>query len=507
MSTATSNTNDRRPSDTSSEEEVREVPVSSEERKTAELVIGLVGPVGSGVTKSAELLRKIIEEEFDYEVTIIKVSDIINENAEKVGHRRVLRNDSRRIEKLQEIGTSLRGKLGEGVLADFCIRKIHESRKGPSEPRRYCTIIDSLKNPGEVERLRSVYIDLFWLLGIFAPENVRIDRLRKMIPGSEYFQKINNQDYDEGKDHGQSVKDTMSLSDMFIRNDRQNTVNLENIIRLFLDRIFDIGVCTPKLEETAMFSAASVATQSACLSRQVGAVIQTSHGDIIGQGANDVPKYNGGSYTTDVGLEGDHRCFNWGGRICHNDEEKKYILGQITSIAKDIFHPQDEKKIQEFSQQISKSRVGGLLEFSRAVHAEMAAIVSVAKEGSGLARGSALFTTTFPCHNCARHIVAAGISKVYYIEPYTKSLALKLHSDSISTNENDSDNKVVFLQYQGAAPRSFSRIFRQNPIRKSDGRMIEKSRRDAKPISASPIDSLFERELLELAKLFEEGSQ
>jgi deoxycytidylate deaminase len=114
-------------------------------------------------------------------------------------------------------------------------------------------------------------------------------------------------------------------------------------------------------------------------------------------------------------------------------------------------------------QKIRKSRIKGLIEFSRAVHAEMAAIVSAARDGLGQVRGATLFTTTFPCHNCARHIVADGIRKVIYIEPYPKSLALTLHNDAISTNENDEEKKVVFLQYQVAAPRSFSRIFKLNP--------------------------------------------
>lgn len=42
--------------------------------------------------------------------------------------------------------------------------------------------------------------------------------------------------------------------------------------------------------------------------------------------------------------------------------------------------------------------------------------------------------TTFPCHYCARHIVAAGIYEVQYIEPYPKSKALQLHADAIETS-------------------------------------------------------------------------
>lgn len=50
------------------------------------------------------------------------------------------------------------------------------------------------------------------------------------------------------------------------------------------------------------------------------------------------------------------------------------------------------------------------------VHAEMAAISTAARLGLSLA-GSSLYCTTFPCHNCSKHIVATGVSEVFYLEP------------------------------------------------------------------------------------------
>lgn len=487
---------------------VDEVPITNQERRTAELVIAFVGPVGSGVSRTAAALAETLKSEFGYTVQTIKISDIINEKADLVNYQSVSNHDLERIDKLQSAGSALRKRFGEGVLADFAIEKIHIGRQefGAEKIRRHCTIIDSLKNPGEVESLRLIYGDMFWLLGIFAPEDVRISRLEADTPDSAYLQKISNQDYDEGKDHGQSVKDTMSLADMFIRNDASNTVQLESVLRVFLDRIFEVGVSTPNTDESAMFAAASVAMQSACLSRQVGAVIQNQNGELIGHGANDVPKFDGGLYSSNLPQENDHRCYNWGGRICHNDYQKNSIFNQIEEIARRTLTDISDTKINNFLKEIRGSRIKGLIEFSRAVHAEMAAIVSVARDGLAQVRGSTLFTTTFPCHNCARHIVAAGLRKVIYIEPYPKSLALKLHNDAVSTKETDEGRKVVFLQYQGAAPRSFSRIFRPNPNRKQSGTFEQKSRKDAMPISAPPVDSLVEREEMEVAELLKEIS-
>lgn len=59
----------------------------------------------------------------------------------------------------------------------------------------------------------------------------------------------------------------------------------------------------------------------------------------------------------------------------------------------------------------------------------MDAIVSVVCAGNNSLDGCEMFTTTFPCHICAKHIIAAGIKAVYYIEPYEKSLAIELHDD------------------------------------------------------------------------------
>jgi len=105
------------------------------------------------------------------------------------------------------------------------------------------------------------------------------------------------------------------------------------------------------------------------------------------------------------------------------------------------------------------TRVGNLTEFGRAVHAEMESILSAARRGVAI-RGTTLFTTTFPCHNCAKHIVGAGIRKVFYIEPYPKSMAEELHSDSIGfAQDGEVSGKVEFAPFVGIAPRRYATLF------------------------------------------------
>ena len=97
-----------------------------------------------------------------------------------------------------------------------------------------------------------------------------------------------------------------------------------------------------------------------------------------------------------------------------------------------------------------------ITEFGRAVHAEMEALLSCARSGAA-PRGGTLFSTTFPCHNCAKHVVAAGIERVVYVEPYPKSRALDLHSDSITLG-GDVD-KLRFEPFVGIAARRFIDLF------------------------------------------------
>ena len=100
-------------------------------------------------------------------------------------------------------------------------------------------------------------------------------------------------------------------------------------------------------------------------------------------------------------------------------------------------------------QLIRRGRVGDLLEFSRAVHAEMDAVLSAGREGISTI-GTRLYVTTFPCHYCARHLVSAGVDEVQFIEPYPKSQALGLHADAIQleatnwTPPSQGGTKVLF---------------------------------------------------------------
>ena len=233
-----------------------------------------------------------------------------------------------------------------------------------------------------------------------------------------------------------------------------------------------------------MYYAHAAAMRSSCLSRQVGASIMDPKGGLVSVGANEVPKFGGGSY--DESSITDDRCFKKRGK-CSNTVEQEAIIVQIFDQLKSAKLLSSTATENMLSDALKPTRVRALIEFSRSVHAEMDALLGLVRSGTKLPDESVLFSTTYPCHNCARHIVAAGVSKVVYLEPYAKSMAISLHDDSIADNksEKESDGKVRFVPYQGVSPSLYKAVYLKTGLKdKKTGEILpeEKMRRDTTAI-------------------------
>jgi Cytidine and deoxycytidylate deaminase zinc-binding region len=88
----------------------------------------------------------------------------------------------------------------------------------------------------------------------------------------------------------------------------------------------------------------------------------------------------------------------------------------------------------------------------------MSAVLDAAQRGVPIG-GCTLHSTTFPCHNCARHVVGAGIERIVFVEPYPKSKAGALHEDSIAIGTADVTEAVDFASFVGVAPRRYLDLF------------------------------------------------
>lgn len=471
-----------------------------EDRRTPELIIGVVGPIGSGATTTANLLERLLTEDYGYEVVYHRVRELIGESAPLIDMEYdTSSTGEKRVNALQDIGNKLRERFSPDYLARKCVERIALNRlnnKGYVDvngnmiplPLRRAHIIDSLKHPAELQLLRLVYGDVFWLVGIFAPEEKRRERLTARGIPREHLDALILRDENEDSPYGQKVRETFYNADFFIRNDQDNDLGILKALHRYADILLNVNVHTPNQHEAAMYTATSAAAKSACLSRQVGSAIYSKRGELLGVGWNDVPKPKGGLYS-DENESADNRCYLWGGKICHNDDRKERLLEKIyESLLSSKLIDRKTVSYNKIKSALHQSGVRELLEFSRSIHAEMEAIISIARSGiPGLAEAT-LYTTTYPCHNCARHIVAAGISIVYFIEPYPKSLAIALHGDSISLNEKDKGNKTIFLQFEGVAPKNIIRLFKHGSIRKHAGKLLAQSRKSAVPVFQPMLD-------------------
>jgi deoxycytidylate deaminase len=224
---------------------------------------------------------------------------------------------------------------------------------------------------------------------------------------------------------------------------------------------------------------------------------------VISLGCNDVPAPGGGLYSTDHG-EADQRDFARGEDS--NDARKQRIVDSMILTMREHFLPEmsEEEILTKARPLLEETLVSDVTEFGRSVHAEMDALMAAGRIGVSF-RNATLYTTTFPCHTCTRHIIAAGLKRVVYIEPYPKSLAPELHGDAIRISKDDpSDSgQIPFEPFLGIGPRRFFDLF---SLKLSSGRILERKaqgaivnwnyRRDSKPRVPMASTSYLEREQL-----------
>lgn len=462
---------------------------------TDELIIGICAPIGTDKTDVINSLIEQLTDTYDYDVRKIKLSeDFIKKYGGKFDVKSASSGTSayQQMDKLINQGDKLRGLYEHGILVELAIDQIRREREEEVDSskknfqyttRRVCYIIDSLKNQDELNLLRSVYRENFYFFGIFSTLRDRQQHLLSKNLANDEIDILIGKDNSTGVKYGQEVQKIFQKSDFFIRYEKpENNIEAEkdaktkltNHIQRYLHLIFDSSVITPTFHETAMYQAAAASRNSACLSRQVGACITDSDGEIISIGWNDVPKFGGGLYQTNLNNgNADNRCAYWDSeeqKICHNDKNKNLLASEIIDslVKNEIIKPMNKSRAVDLIRK--DSGISQIIEFSRAVHAEMQAIIIGSQQSGRKMRDGKLYTTTYPCHNCARHIIAAGIREVYYIEPYAKSLSTVLHSDAITESEkSNSDQKVKILIFDGVSPNRYLEFFSIHSKRKADG--------------------------------------
>lgn len=456
------------------------MPLLEADLRNSEMVFGIVSPLGTPLDLiEAALTQRLALHGYRMGLTV-RISSLL---AERERLDPSLRPEARQ-EQLMDAGNRLRAEFGGGYLATLAVAATYawrdEAGAGPAAATAH--LVRSLKHPDEVARLRDVYGRGFFLIGVSAPRDERRARLIEHdFPNSE-AERLLHKDSAEASPTGQQTRDTFHLADAYVRVVRGREHEAQREIERLVDLLMSHPFLPPTRDEYAMFMAHSAALRSADLSRQVGAVIVGVTGDLIATGANDAPAAGGGPYWPNAA---DYwPAVHPRGGPDHvrghdsNERERDAIVARvIRALVPEAQHVDDQMLVIRHGDQLLETGMLDLTEFGRAVHAEMAALTACTRT-SVTALGGTLFCTTFPCHNCTKHIVDAGIVRVVFIEPYPKSKARALHDDAIFLADEGGvapGKAVTFEPFVGVGPRRFTDLF---SMTLGSGRAIRRKRKN-----------------------------
>ncbi len=466
-----------------------------------ELVLGIVCPLGTDYNQFLKALENYLQR-FGYSSNRIHLSRDFREILGKLGTPDAGGSVPSFRTKILD-GDRIRERTANnGALAYYAVHQIAVKRReasgGESGPLQgTCHVVVQLKRPEEVEVLRATYGLGFFLIGLFSTEVERLQFFKKNGISAEEAAELIATDSEEKGNFGQRTTKTFHLADVFI-----SSADFAVQALRFVDLVFGHPFHTPTTDERAMFMAYASSLSSADLSRQVGAAIIDRNGNLIAVGYNEVPKAGGGPYQ--------------GGKWSHRDieEGRDYNHTERERIAQKIYAELELSGTVEWSKARAAFSAAGLYditEYGRAVHAEMDAILACGRTGVS-PLGSVLYTTTFPCHNCTRHIVASGISKVVYVEPYPRSKANELHGDAIKLADRAEvlcGPAVPFVPFIGIGPRRYIDLFSMRlgsgtPIeREREGALVDWEESKSAPRLSMLPSSYIQREF-ETARTFEE---
>lgn len=459
--------------------------MSEEQENTSypEVIIGLVAPLGSDIPPFIKSLKECIKTH-DYDWEDIKVTDLLIEkfNGQTKSMVEGVPSSLKTYFKM-EACTAYRKKSGGGVLAALAVKEISRIRKkGGSKKIIY--IVDQLKNLKEYELLNNIYGENYIQISCFSNKSKRNANLEGKFKKPEsknnniendlekwIQEKIWNEykdffdyqslavrdassslidkDFEESistnkdgyyKEFGQQIATLFDKSHFFINLDRL-APSIEEQTKKFVDLLFGGYEQYPTQEEFGMSVAYAASKRSTFPGdRHIGACIICENGELIAAGSIRAP-----SSSADPRKEDENSV-----KDAYDKQKKK----------RDDLEKLIEEKYEDKEKQKTLLKfVHDSMEFHPCTHAEMSAIADAAKIGIST-KGSTLYTTTFPCHMCAKDIVTSGIRRVVFIEAFPKSKNEELYSNIIEIDPDDEpDQKIPFYTFYGVGPRRYNYVY------------------------------------------------
>lgn len=349
------------------------------------LVIGLTGPLGSGVSTTSRVLAS----KGFHRVSVSDAIKVEYKKKNSVDPDAPLPRTSEIRNQLQDLGNQGR-QTHPGYWLEKALERV---------PTGVPLVIDGIRNLGEVIWLRERF-PKFFLVAVIADSESRWERV-----AGDYgrnlgeFERDDARDSDEELNYGQQVQKCVVDSDYVLLNkdashrnatvwERQIWDGLKETIPLMKGEAgrqpWDI--------EVYMAMANAQSHMSLCLKRHVGAVIVGADGLPLTTGYNENP----------VTMKPCKTAFDY----CYKDMDMSTKLENL----RDLFCPFCGRKNEALASDWrcigcgkdlkSKLFPSRNMELCTAIHAEERAIRSLRGQS---AEGATMYVTTFPCFQCARY--------------------------------------------------------------------------------------------------------
>ena len=401
------------------------------------VVLGLTGAFGSGCTTAAYALRD--DRGFKY----VRLSDVIKDTWKKLHKRPATptRGD------LQNIGDQLRQDQGPSALINLAIDKL------PKElPEKI--VIDGIRNVGEIERLQEKFGYEFILIAVLSSSEARWERIKSVAYidqglSEEHFHQDDLRDRDEDIKWGQQVELCIDRADITIDNSDDVTLpRFKKRVLEFADLVTGVKPRPATQSEIWMHIAYASSHGSKCLKRHVGAVLISQAGDVVGTGYNENPRttkpcaeepdYHFQCYR-DIVRNQHFASLNTNGVLCPKCGKPLEKIVGPPWVCKSCQERKEKTNLESF---FFPDRA---MNWCTAVHAEVWAIIAAGDR----ARGATLYSTTFPCMQCAEKLTQAGVVSVLYTEAYPDIHGLGRLKLA----------KVEVRRFEGVRSSAFERIF------------------------------------------------
>jgi len=307
-------------------------------------------------------------------------------------------------------------------------------------------VIDTLKNPFEVEFLRKHYSN-FYLIGVLRDADRRqVSLLRTLDYDS--VAKIDRREKADGfsspeRMTSQNVDECIRRADMFIYNQESESHRFEHL-RFGVIKLITLakrpGCLTPTQDERCMQLAMTIRLASGCISRQVGAIVVDSERRVCGIGWNDPPR-------------GQIPCAL---RSCNelvNDAVPDVFSEYERSVAfmKRISGLPQQAEPFCFREELGTIKGKKDAEYTRALHAEENALLQAVGRSPSSLTDATLYTSASTCTLCAKKAYQLGVRRIVYIDEY--------YDIAIQQTIRAGSRKLVIGRFSGIIGGAYFRLY------------------------------------------------